>query len=78
MTRTGNWRGEWRLVEMNAARAVVLIVAAVASVVVFLLMRYPALRRAQFQNGRAFSVAMSFACAGTMFVVLAWLAFVLQ
>ena len=48
---------------MNPARAMVLMVAAVMAVVVYLLMRRPSMRRAQFQGGRAFSVAVSFGCA---------------
>jgi multisubunit Na+/H+ antiporter MnhB subunit len=63
---------------MNAARALVLIVVAVASVVVYLLMRRPEMRRPQFQGGRAFSVAVSLGCAVAVVVVFAWLAFVLQ
>jgi hypothetical protein len=57
---------------------VVLAVMPVASVVVYLLMRHPGLRRPQFQGGRAFSVPMSLGCALAVFVVFAWLAFVLQ
>lgn len=37
---------------MNAARALVLIVVAVASAVVYLLMRRPEMRRPQFQGGQ--------------------------
>jgi hypothetical protein len=64
--------------EMNAARALVLSVVAVAAVVVYLLMRYPGMRRPQFQSGRAFSVGVSLGCAVAVFVVFASLAFVLQ
>jgi hypothetical protein len=63
---------------MNPARAMVLLVAAVACVVVFLLMRYPHLRRPQFQGGRAFSSAVSFCSAAVLFALLAWLAFAVE
>jgi hypothetical protein len=55
-----------------------LFVTAVASVVVFLLMRYPSLRRPQFQGGRAFSVAASLTCALGLFALLAALTWMLQ
>ena len=63
---------------MNPARALVLLVAAVMAVVVYLLMRRPSMRRAQFQGGRAFSPAVSFGCAAGLFVLLVWLAFTVQ
>ena len=63
---------------MNAARALVLLVVAVASVVVYLLMRHPGMRRRQFQGGRAFSVGVSLACALGLFVLFAALTWVLQ
>lgn len=44
---------------MNLLKTLILVVGSVASVTVFLLMRYPALRREQFQQGRAFSVTTS-------------------
>jgi multisubunit Na+/H+ antiporter MnhB subunit len=59
-------------------QVLVLVVAAVASVVVYLLMRHPKMRRAQFQGWRAFGVAASLACAVGFFVVFVWLAFALQ
>lgn len=65
------------MADVNAARVVVLAVLAVASVVVYLLMRHPGLRRPQFQGGRAFSRAVSFGCAVALFVVFAWLTSVL-
>ena len=48
---------------MNVAQVLVLSVTAVACVVVFLVMRYPQLRRPQFQNGRRFSIGFSMVCA---------------
>ena len=54
------------------------IVTAVASVVVHLLMRYPQLRRPQFQNGPRFSIGLSLACALGVFAVLAFLILRLQ
>jgi len=63
---------------MNAARVLVLAVMVVASVVVYLLMRHPGLRRPQFQGGRAFSVSVSLACAVGLFVVFATLTWLLQ
>ena len=41
-------------------------------------MRYPAMRRPQFQGGRAFGVAVSLACAVGLFVVFAVLIGLLQ
>ena len=41
---------------MNAARVVILAAGAVASVVVFLLLRYSGLRRSQFREGGRISV----------------------
>jgi hypothetical protein len=45
---------------------------------VFLLMRYPPLRRLQFQGRRAFSVGVSLACALGVFAVFAFLIVRLQ
>jgi multisubunit Na+/H+ antiporter MnhB subunit len=56
----------------------VLVVMAVASVAVYLLMRYPGMRRPQFQGRRAFSVGVSLACAVGLFVLFAALTWVLQ
>lgn len=56
---------------MNVARVLALVVVAVASVVVYLLMRHPEMRRTQFRGGRAFSVGVSFACAVGLFSVMA-------
>ena len=44
---------------MNVLKILLLVVGVVASVVVFLLMRYPGMRREQFRRGRAFSVRNS-------------------
>jgi multisubunit Na+/H+ antiporter MnhB subunit len=55
-----------------------LVVTAVASVVVFLLMRYPQLRRPQFQGRRAFTVGVSLACALGVLAVFAFLIWRLQ
>ena len=63
---------------MNPARAMVLVVAAVMTVVVYLLMRRPSMRRPQFQGGRAFSPVVSFGCAAGLFAFLVWIAFALQ
>lgn len=63
---------------MNAARALVLVVVAVASAVVYLLMRHPGMRRPQFQGGRGFSVGVSLACAIGLFVLFAVLSWLLQ
>jgi len=63
---------------MNAVRALVLVVTAVASLVVYLLMRHPETRRPQFQSGRAFSVGLSLACALGLFALFAVLTWVLQ
>ena len=63
---------------MNPARAMVLLVAVVASVVVYVLMRHPEMRRPQFQGGRAFSPVVSFGCAAGLFAFLVWIAFALQ
>jgi len=44
----------------------------------FLLMRYPEMRRPQFRSGRAFSVAAALACALGVFVVFSVLIWWLQ
>jgi len=49
-----------------------------ASGVVFVPMRYPQLRRPQFQGRRAFSVGVSVACALGVFAVFAFLILRLQ
>ena len=54
---------------MNVAQVLALSGVAVACVVLFLMMRYPQLRRPQFQNGRRFSTGLSLACALGVFVV---------
>lgn len=53
---------------MDLAEALPLAALATASVVVFLLMRHPSLRRSQFQNGQSFSFGTSLACALGLFV----------
>lgn len=63
---------------MNAAQALVLVVMAVASTVVYLLMRHPGMRRPKFRGGRAFSVGTSLACALGLFVLFAALTWMLQ
>ncbi len=63
---------------MNVAGALVLVVAALASTVVYLLMRHPGMRRVQYRDRRAFSVGVSLACALALFVVLAALTWMLQ
>jgi multisubunit Na+/H+ antiporter MnhB subunit len=63
---------------VNVPQVLALVVTAVASVVVFLLMRYPQLRRPQFQGRRAFSIGVSLACALGAFAVFAFLIWRLQ
>jgi multisubunit Na+/H+ antiporter MnhB subunit len=63
---------------VNVPTVLALVVTAVASVLVFLLMRYPQLRRPQFQGRRAFSVGVSLACALGVFAVFAFLIWRLQ
>jgi len=58
---------------VNDAQLLALAVVAVASVVVFLLMRFPELRRPQFRGGRAFPVPAALACALGVFVVFSCL-----
>jgi multisubunit Na+/H+ antiporter MnhB subunit len=56
---------------VNVAQALALSVTAVACVVLFLVMRYPQLRRPQFQSGRRFSIGAALACALGVFAVFA-------
>jgi hypothetical protein len=63
---------------VNIALVLARTVIAVASVVLFLLMRYPQLRRPQFQGGRVFSFGFSLACALGLFAVFAFLIVRLQ
>ncbi len=63
---------------MNVVQVLALVVTAVAAVVVFLVMRYPSLRRPQFQSRRSFSIGVSLVCALALFVVLAALTWMLQ
>ena len=63
---------------MNITHVLALSVTAVASLVVFLLMRYPGLRRPQFRSGQRFSAGVSLACALGIFVVYAALTWWLQ
>ena len=58
---------------MNVPQVLALLVTAVAAVVVFLLMRYPQLRRPQFQDGRRFSIGLALTCALGVFAVFAFL-----
>ena len=58
---------------MNIAEGLALTGTAVACVVLFLVLRYPQLRRPQFQGGRGFSVGFSLACALGVWVVFAFL-----
>ena len=53
---------------MNILTILIVAAGAVASVVVFLLMRYPGMRREQFRQGRAFSMR---SCALGALAVLA-------
>ena len=63
---------------MNVPQVLALSGTAVACVVLFLMMRYPQLRRPQFQNGRSFSIGISLACALGVFFVFAWVIVRLQ
>jgi hypothetical protein len=63
---------------VNVPQVLAVFVTAVASGVVFLLMRYPQLRRPQFQGRRAFSVGVSLACALGVFAAFAFLILRLQ
>ena len=63
---------------MNVAQVLALCVTAVACVVMFLVMRYPHMRRPQFQGGRSFSIGVSLACALGVFAVFAYLIVRLQ
>jgi hypothetical protein len=63
---------------VNVAQVLALAVVAMASVVVFLVMHYPALRRPQFQSRRRFSIGLSLACALGVFAVFAFLIVRLQ
>jgi hypothetical protein len=63
---------------VNVPQVLALFVTALASVVVFLLMRYPRWRRPQFQDGRKFSIGLSLACALGVFAVFALLILRLQ
>ncbi len=63
---------------MNVAQVLALSVTGVACAVLFLVMRYPQLRRPQFQSGRRFSIGVSLACALGVFAVFALLIVRLQ
>jgi hypothetical protein len=63
---------------VNIAQVIALAVVAVACAIMFLLMRYPEMRRPQFRSGRAFSVAAALACALGVFVVFSVLIWWLQ
>jgi hypothetical protein len=63
---------------MNVAQFIALSATAVACVVLFVIMRYPQLRRPQFQGGRSFSIGVSLACALGVFAVFVWLIVRLQ
>jgi len=63
---------------VNVPQVLALFVTAVASVVVFLVMRYPALRRPQCRNGRRFSIGFSLACALGVLAVFEFLIVRLQ
>ena len=60
---------------MDAASVLILAVAAIVAVTVFLLMRFPNLRRAQFRHYRAFSLRTALACSAAVFGVIALLYF---
>jgi hypothetical protein len=59
---------------MNAPKALILTVGVFASLSVFLLMRYPQLRREQFRTSKPFSVVASLLCALVVFLLIACMA----
>lgn len=63
---------------MNVAQMLALTGVAMACGVLFVVMRYPGMRRMQFQGGKTFSVAVSLACALGVFVLFAFLILRLQ
>lgn len=63
---------------MNFPQGLALAGVAVACGVLFGVMRYPAMRRPQFQSGRSFSIGVSLACALGVFVLYAFLILWLQ
>ena len=63
---------------MNVPQVLALCATAVACVVMFLVMRYPQMRRPRFQGGRSFSIGFSLACALGVFAVFAYLIVRLQ
>ncbi|MBF0119121.1 MAG: hypothetical protein HQK79_09820 [Desulfobacterales bacterium] len=61
---------------ISPAKILILTVGLVASIVVFLIMRFPQLRRAEFRNRKRFSTIQSSICAALMsflFMILAML-----
>ena len=60
---------------MDAASVLILAVAAIVALTVFLLMRFPNLRRAQFRQYRAYSNRTALACAMAVFGAIALLYF---
>jgi multisubunit Na+/H+ antiporter MnhB subunit len=63
---------------VNVAQVLALSVTGGVCVVLFLVMRYPQLRRPQFRNGRRFSLGVSLASALGVFAVFALLIVRLQ
>ncbi len=63
---------------MNVAQELALAGVAVACGVLFVMMRYPAMRRPQFQGGPRFSIGVSLACALSVFILFAFLILRLQ
>jgi hypothetical protein len=59
---------------MNAPKTLILTVGVFASLSVFLLMRYPQLRREQFRTSKPFSVVASLLCALVVFLLIACMA----
>jgi hypothetical protein len=51
---------------MDAQSFLILAVGLIASLTVFLLMRFPNLRRAQFRQQRAYPIRMAALCAAVM------------
>ena len=59
---------------MNVAKILILGVGLVASLVVYLLMRHPQLRREQFRNRAPFSISAALLCAAAVLGLFAFMA----
>lgn len=63
---------------MNFPQGLALAGVGVACGVLFVVMRYPTMRRSQFQGGRSFSVKFSLACALVVFLLYSFVILRLQ